>query len=118
LTIDDQGLALAHLSASCWKINLAVLEALMDFGVDIAILDMEGRSLLHHTALEGSLTETALAFLFDKTKLRSDDRDFSGKTPLQYAAEQARKKRHWSVFDSQRWSRSVEILMRNEAVTG
>jgi ankyrin repeat protein len=118
LTVNDQGLALAHLSASCLKINLAVLEALMDAGVDIEILDMKGRSLLHHTALEGSLTETALAFLFDKTKLRSDDRDFSGKTPLQYAAEQARKKRHWSVFDSQRWSRSLEIFMRNEAVAG
>jgi len=118
LTINDQGLALAHLSASCSKMNVAVLEVLMDFGVDIEILDMKGRSLIHHTALEGSLTETALAFLFDKTKLRSNDRDFSGKTPLQYAAEQARKKRHWSVFDSQRWSRSLEIFMRNEAVPG
>ncbi|KAH8746436.1 ankyrin repeat-containing domain protein [Hyaloscypha finlandica] len=118
LTINDQGLALAHLSASCSKMNVAVLEVLMDFGVDIEILDMKGRSLIHHTALEGSLTEIALAFLFDKTKLRSNDRDFSGKTPLQYAAEQARKKRHWSVFDSQRWSRSLEIFMRNEAVPG
>ncbi|KFZ20148.1 hypothetical protein V501_00284 [Pseudogymnoascus sp. VKM F-4519 (FW-2642)] len=118
LAINDQGLALAHLSASCSKLNIAVLEALMDFGVDIEKLDMKGRSLLHHTALEGSLTETALAFLFDKTKLRSDDRDSSGKTPLQYAVEQARKKRHWSAFDSQRWSRSLEIFMRNEAVAG
>jgi ankyrin repeat protein len=118
LAINDQGLALAHLSASCSKLNIAVLEALMDFGVDIEKLDMKGRSLLHHTALEGSLTETALAFLFDKTKLRSDDRDSSGKTPLQYAVEQARKKRHRSAFDSQRWSRSLEIFMRNEAVAG
>lgn len=117
LAINDQGLALAHISASS-RLNLAVLEALMDFGVDIEKLDMKGRSLLHHTALEGSLTETALAFLFEKTKLRSDDRDFFGKTPLQYATEQARKKRHRRAFDSQRWSRSLEIFMRNEAVTG
>jgi ankyrin repeat protein len=116
LAINDQGLALAHLSCNC--LNVAVLEALMDFGVDIEILDIQGRTLLHHTALAGSLTETVLTFLLEKTKLRSDDRDFSGKTPSQYAAEQARKKRHRSVFDSQRWSRSLEILMRNEAVAG
>lgn len=82
LAINNEGLALTHLSASYSKLNLTVLEALLDFGIDIEKLDITGRSLLHHTALEGSLTETALAFLFDKTKLRSDDRDFSGKTPL------------------------------------
>ena len=81
----------------------------MDFGVDIEILDMKVRSLLHHTALNGSLTETALAFLLDKTKLRFDDRDFSGETPLQYTAEQARKKAHRSDFHSQWWSRSLEL---------
>jgi ankyrin repeat protein len=40
LAINDQGLALAHLSANCLKLNVAVLEALMDFGVDIEILDI------------------------------------------------------------------------------
>jgi ankyrin repeat protein len=74
--------------------NIAVLEVLMDFGVDIELLDIKERSLIHYTILEGSLIETALVFLFDKTKLRSNDRDFSGKTPLQYTAEQARKKRY------------------------
>ncbi|KAI9803499.1 MAG: hypothetical protein M1825_001842 [Sarcosagium campestre] len=118
LTINDQGLALTHLAARCLKKIPAVLEALMDFGVDIEILDTKGRSLLHHIALEGPLTETVLAFLFDKTKLRFDDRDFSGKTPLQYAAEEARKKRHRDVWDPQRWSNTLEIFMRNEAVAG
>jgi ankyrin repeat protein len=116
--VNDQGLALAHLAANCLRMNVAVLEALMDFGADIEILDIQGRTLLHHTALEGSLTETVLTFLLDKTELRSDNKDLSGKTPLQYAAEQAGKKRHRHVFDSQRWSRSLEILMRNEAVAG
>jgi len=116
--VNDQGLALAHLAANCLRMNVEVLEALMDFGVDLELLDIEGRTLLHHTALEGSLTETVLTFLLDKTKLHSDTKDISGKTPLQYAAEEAGKRRHRRVFDSRRWSRSLDILMRNEAVAG
>jgi ankyrin repeat protein len=107
--INSQGLALAHLTANCLKMNGAGLEALIDFGVDIEILDMQRRSLLDHTAFEGSFTETALRFLLEKRKLRSDDRDFCGRTPLQYVAEQVEKMRHKSIFDSQRWSRSLEI---------
>jgi ankyrin repeat protein len=99
LAINNQGLALAHLLANCLKLNVVVLEALMDFGVDIEILDIQGRTLLYYTALDGSLTETVLIFLLDNTKLCSNDRGFSGKTLLQYAAEQTGKKRYRSVFD-------------------
>lgn len=117
LVINNQGLTRAHLSANCLRLDAPVLEALMDFGMDMEVPDTEGRALLHHIALKGSLTETVLKFLLDKTRLRPDDRDSSGKIPLQYAAEQAGKEHHRYVFDSKRRSRSLEILMRNEAVT-
>lgn len=50
--------------------------------LNIEKLDIKGRSLLHHTTLKGSLIETALAFLFDKTMVRLDDRDRFRKTLL------------------------------------
>jgi len=87
--------------------NVAVAAIFLNFGVDIEILNIQGRMLLHHTALEGSLILTVLKFY--SIKQPSDHSDFSGMVPLLYAVEQAGQKRHWSVFDSQRWSRSLEI---------
>jgi ankyrin repeat protein len=61
-----------------------------------------GRTLLHHSALNGSITEPILSYLLDKTKLHCEDRDSLGKTSMQYAAEEARKKRRGVVPDRER----------------
>jgi hypothetical protein len=83
---------------------------MMDYSIDLAATDRCGRTLLHHSALNGSITEPILSFLLDKTKLRCEDRDFLEKTPMQYAAEEARKKHHGLVNDRERWSRNLKIL--------
>jgi len=69
----------------------------MEFGVDLAAIDREGRTIVHHSALNGSITEAILSFLLDKTKLCVEDRDSSGKTPIEYATEEAQKKREGLV---------------------
>ena len=108
--VNDHGLALAHLFSKCLPPNITVLEALMEFGVNLAATDREGRTVLHHSAINGSITETILSFLLDKTTLRCEDPDNLGNTPLQYAAEEAGKERHGLVRDREGWLRSLEIL--------
>ena len=115
--INDHGLALPHLFSSWLYPDVTVLKVLMDFGVDLAARDINGRTLLHHSAIKGSITQSILSFVLEKTKLRCDDRDSLGKTPIEYAAEEARKKRHRLVFGRERWSRSLEILKRLDKST-
>lgn len=109
-TINDQGLALSYLFSKCLRPSIAVLEVLMEFGVNLAATDRERRTLLHHNALNGSLTETILSFILDKTKLRCEDQDSLGKRAMQYAAEETRRERQGLVRDPGRWSRTLEIL--------
>jgi hypothetical protein len=85
-----KAMVLSHLLSHCLHPNVAA-EDLMDFGVDFAAPDIQRRMHLSHSALKGSVTETALSFLLGKTKLRCDDRDSFGKTQMQYAVGKARK---------------------------
>ncbi|KAJ3499726.1 hypothetical protein NLG97_g98 [Lecanicillium saksenae] len=108
-TRDDSNLALLY-AKSC-KSGVEVLQTLEEFGVDLAAKDSEGRTLLHHAAIAGSLTEQAFHFLRDKTGLDRHLQDHHGKTPFQYATEERRKKRHPCTYDSDRWSRTEKILL-------
>ncbi|KAM3501021.1 hypothetical protein MY10362_005905 [Beauveria mimosiformis] len=108
----DKGLNLAHLHANkSSKINIEVLETLRVFGVGLEEKDNEDRTLLHHCAIGGSLTKSALQFLCDEVGLDKDVQDTHGKVPLQYATEQRRKKRDPNTFDSDRWLRTEKILL-------
>lgn len=108
----DKGLTLAHLHAnkSC-AIKLQVLQTLEEFGVGLKATDCEGRTLLHHCAIAGSLTKQALQFLCEKAGLDKDVQDEHGRTALQYATERRQKERDPNTFDSDRWSRTERILL-------
>lgn len=103
-------LNLAHLYAKSCESRVEVLQTLEEFGVDLAAKDGEGRTLLHHAAIAGSLTEQAFRFLRDKAGLDRHLQDHHGKTPLQYATEERRKKRDHFPYDPDRWSRTERIL--------
>ncbi|KGQ02961.1 Ankyrin-3 [Beauveria bassiana D1-5] len=105
-------LSLAHLYAQSCESRVEVLQTLEEFGVDLAAKDCEGRTLLHYAAMAGSLTEQAFHFLRDKAGLDKNLQDRYGKTPLQYATEERRKERDPFIYDSDRWSRTEEILLR------
>jgi ankyrin repeat protein len=110
--VNHKGLTLAHLYANCIPMKVSTLKSLMELGVDMSVTDLEGRTLLHHIALNGSLTEDVLKFLLDETTLRTDKRDSAGKTPVQCAYEQAEKTRSTDAFDSERWARTLEIFLK------
>ncbi|KAM3563054.1 hypothetical protein ARSEF4850_002521 [Beauveria asiatica] len=94
-----------------WESRIEVLQTLEEFGVDVAAKDCEGRTLLHHCAIAGSLTEQAFHFLRDKAGLDKHLQDHHGKTPLQYATEERRKERDPFIYDPNRWSRTERILL-------
>ncbi|OAA33893.1 pfs domain-containing protein [Beauveria brongniartii RCEF 3172] len=108
---NDHELSLAHLYAQSWESRIEVLQTLEEFGVDVAAKDCEGRTLLHHCAIAGSLTEQAFHFLRDKAGLDKHLQDHHGKTPLQYATEERRKERDPFIYDPNRWSRTERILL-------
>jgi ankyrin repeat protein len=112
--INHQGLALPHIFSSWLHPNIEVLKAMVEYSIDLTAKDRDGRTLLHHSALNGSITEPILSFLLDKTKLCCEDRDSLGRTPKEYAVEEAGKKRHKFAYERKRWSRSLEILERHE----
>ena len=58
------------------------MKILIELGVDMSATDLEGRTLLHHIALNGSLTEDVLMYLLDETTLRTNIRDSARKTPV------------------------------------
>ncbi|TQV89980.1 vegetative incompatibility protein HET-E-1 [Cordyceps javanica] len=109
-----EGLNLAHLHAyKCREIQLDVLQTLNEFGVDLKAKDCEGRTLLHHCAIAGSLTGPAFHFFRDEVGIDKHVQDHHGQVPLQYATEGKRKK--CDAFDSDRWSRTEGILGGTES---
>ncbi|KAI9832809.1 MAG: hypothetical protein M1819_004029 [Sarea resinae] len=120
--VNNDGLSLAHLCANGPRFRLSILDRLRTFGADLAVLDAQGRTVLHHAALNGSVTYDALRYLLQQTRVRPDQKDFLGKTPLVYAAERAGENRNrgdsdmerWDGSDPERWSRSLEVLTRYE----
>lgn len=105
------GLNLAHLYAQSCENTADVLQTLEEFGVDVAAKDCEGRTVLHHAAIAGSLTEQAFHFLRDKVGLDKHLQDHHGKTPLHYATEERLKQRDPFIFDPDRWFRTERILL-------
>lgn len=117
-SVNMNGLNLAHLCANCSDLEAGILKTLVEFGVDITKTDFEGKTALHHIALKGTLTESALVFLLEKTGLRMENRDSFGKTPLEYAADMARAEHHPMIYDPERWTRTENLLLNVQLSQG
>lgn len=62
-------------------VKVGVLEALSDYGVDVAAKDTSGKSILHYGAIHGSLSKEILSFIQKNNLLQLDDRDAQKKNP-------------------------------------
>jgi len=109
-TTAEGGLGLGHLYAKSYELEVELLSVLMSSGVDLRMQDVEGRTILHHSAIEGSLTEDALDFLCNRIGLSRDSPDALGLTPLDYATKMRKIDHHPDTFDRHRWLRTEEIL--------
>jgi hypothetical protein len=100
--------------------KLSTLKILIGFRVDMSVIDLRGKTLLHYIALNGSLIEDVLMFLLNETTLRTDTKDLAGKTPTDYAfkkAEKAKKTRGSGILNLERWIMALEIFLKYEVET-
>ncbi|KAL5381794.1 hypothetical protein DPSP01_006977 [Paraphaeosphaeria sporulosa] len=110
--IDCDGRRLGHLCARTADFGVRILNLLFEHGVDLVKRDRDGRTVLHHAAICGSLTEQSLEFLTKIVGIQADEEDTCGRTALQYATELAAKDRSRRIWDFKRWDRTRDILQK------
>jgi ankyrin repeat protein len=107
---DQKQRNLLHLVMRQWgDDNVRILEDLMGV-VDATTKDAYGMGIEHHGAIHGAFNKSLTRFLREKGYLNLHSKDFSGKTALQYAEEEASRERHRDLFGNYRWQRSLQNL--------
>ncbi|KAK3346971.1 ankyrin repeat-containing domain protein [Lasiosphaeria hispida] len=107
-TADGRGLG--HLYAeACHEMKDSVLEQLESFGLELRATDNDGRTILHQCATSGSLSVKTLRYLAG-AGVDVGLKDRSGKTALDLAKEEARKKHNSYTCSCYRWRRTEELL--------
>ncbi|EED20926.1 ankyrin 2,3/unc44, putative [Talaromyces stipitatus ATCC 10500] len=90
--------------------NFLILKHLLQY-FDISAKDAKGRNVLHYGAIHGAFNKDLTNFLQEKNIFNSlHEKDLDGKTPLDYAEEEAQRKRHPHLFEGKRWYESVHNL--------
>ncbi|KAH7194669.1 ankyrin repeat-containing domain protein [Fusarium oxysporum] len=105
-----EGLGLVHVAASSRRCSVGVLQTLAKWGIDLMSLDSQGRTVLHHSSIKGTLVEDVLHFLCHDIKLPVDLRDVHGKTALDYAVEIGQQDHSPDLFQPDRWIRTERLL--------
>lgn len=88
--VHHHGLTFAHLYAVRGYVTVSILKCFGETGVPMSAVDGQGRHLLHHLALHGSLTREVLEFVLSDTGIDLEARDDHGKTALRYAEERVK----------------------------
>jgi ankyrin repeat protein len=68
-----------------------IIDILCHFGLDPAATDLDGRTLMHHGAIHGVFIKELVEFLKCRGVLGLLTKDSIGKTPLNYAVEEANR---------------------------
>lgn len=110
--VNNEGSTMAHLYTPYFGSCVAVLQAFEKAGMDLSATDRRGRTMLHHGAINGWLTDDVVAFLLATTTLRFDTADADGRRPLQYAAEKAEDESDRSFDKDSQWQKTVEIYRK------
>ncbi|KAF5694693.1 hypothetical protein FDENT_821 [Fusarium denticulatum] len=105
-----EGLGLVHLVGTSRRCSVGVLQTLTKWGIDLRALDTQGRTVLHHSSIIGTLVEDVLQFLCHDIKLSVDLRDMHGKTALDYALEKQKEDHNPNSLDPGRWIRAEKLL--------
>ncbi|KAF5264449.1 hypothetical protein FOXYS1_4771 [Fusarium oxysporum] len=105
-----EGLGLVHLVAGSHRFSVSVLRKLARWDVNLRSKDEQGRTALHHSSIEGTLTEDVLHFLCEEIQLSVALRDVHGNTPLDYATKMGQKDHDPNIYDPHRWVRTEALL--------
>lgn len=105
---DDLGRNLAHyLMMIQVQVELTALKNLEDQGIDIRIRDREGKTILHHSAINGSVSVALLHHLKYCHQLDFDAQDNTGMTAIEYAYKENRGPHHPFMFRPDRWKQTI-----------
>lgn len=107
------GQTLGHLCATKPGLSVRVLEALDEYGVDLAKKDFDGRTVLHRAAMCGGVDEDVLGFLLFTIGIQASDEDKHGRIALQYAIEEHAKGYKYSRSGNKRWETTREVLLKH-----
>ncbi|KAL5362277.1 hypothetical protein BJX96DRAFT_166544 [Aspergillus floccosus] len=112
LWIDGRRQTMAHLLMQQSGAHKEILEELLNRGLDPAAQDVNGKTFMHNGAIHGVFTEELVEFLRCKGVLDLQTKDFTGKTPLNYAQEKV----HQEFLDDNlthldpKWEKSFNAL--------
>ncbi|QKX58041.1 uncharacterized protein TRUGW13939_05161 [Talaromyces rugulosus] len=113
--VDRKGRNLIHLSMRQRRVsNVTILEDLLKSGIDINAKDVEGRGIMHHGAIHGAFNKALTQFLQARPIFKLHERDLHGKTPLEYAEEEANRERDGVDEDEIQWKQSLQNLRHAE----
>ena len=117
---DDLGRNLAHhLMRIQVQVELTVLKTLGNWGIDVEMRDQEGKTVLHHAAINGSVSIALLRHLKYCHQLDFDAQDDTGMTAIEYAEEENRGQHHSLLFRPDRWKRTIAAFTQlNNIGTG
>lgn len=109
--LSEERESLIHLVMHQWDSNNSLfLERLLQ-SLNIRAKDAKGRNILHHGAIHGAFNEKLTRFLRETNIFNLlHENDFQGKTPLDYAEEEAQRERHPVFFKGSRWHESLHNL--------
>ncbi|KAK6842241.1 hypothetical protein PG987_003101 [Apiospora arundinis] len=93
------------------ELDLEVLRLLASQGLNLKDVDNEGRTILHHAARSGFLTQEALEFLLHEVGLTLNTFDNTGKSPLSYAVER-KNKDETNVWSDPRGAETEKLLLK------
>ncbi|CAN9382094.1 unnamed protein product [Alternaria alternata] len=115
LFVYRHGQTLGHLCATKPGLSVRILQALKEYGVDLARKDFDGRTVLHRAAMCGGVDEAVLEFLLVTIGIQAGEEDKHGRIALQYAIEEHAKGHNYSRLGNERWTKTRDVLLKHHA---
>jgi ankyrin repeat protein len=115
---DQSGRNLAHLVMQCdVEFDLDVLLMLLKYGVDALAVDHDGRGILHHAAISGTVTVELLSYLSESLHLNIASLDAFGKSAFDCAKDTGREiaEKPWGsdIFRGNRWRGTEKAFLQH-----
>jgi ankyrin repeat protein len=108
---DRHGRTLGHMCAMRFDFGIHLLQLLSEHDVNLKRKDDQEKTILHHAAECGHLTEETLEFLVEF--IEADDKDKRGRTALQLVINKIAEAHDPNGWNSNRWDRTRDVLMNH-----
>lgn len=91
--------------------NIEALVMLQRCGIDIRGVDFEGRNILHHAAIAGSVTQDLSHHLGTCIGLHFFTQDKHNKTVLEYVKDMLQEEQPDNLFRSDKWRETMACFL-------